>query len=108
MKRTDHAREGVDCLGLKRVLDRCYTLCLECFDRLGDFVPKFDAADALISALDARGFALNFDLEPDPADAGRLDCQTAGLAGNAGIGLVAADDCVERTVTTDFLIDHYI
>src|SRR6185312_2391893 len=108
MKRTDHARQSVDCLWVKRMLDRRDTLCLERFDRLGDFVPEFDAADALIAALNSCGFALNFDLEPDPADASRLHREAAGLAGNAGIGLVAADDGVERAMTTDFLIDHYI
>src|SRR6185437_98612 len=103
-----HARQRVDCLWVKRMLDRRYTLCFERFDRLGDFVPEFDAADALIAALNSCGFALNFDLEPYPADASRLHREAAGLAGNAGIGLVAADDGVERAMTTDFLVDHYI
>ena len=85
--------DGGDAFGLERI------------DRLGDLVAELDAADALIAPLDAGRLALDFDLEPDAADAGRLHRKPAGLAGNAGVRLVAADDRIEGAMAADLLID---
>ena len=58
-----------------------------------------------IALLDAGRLALDLDLEPDAADAGRLHREVAGLAGNAGVGFIASDDRVERAVAAHLLVD---
>ena len=46
---------------------------LQSLDRLDDLVAEIDGADAQIALLDTCRLALHVDLEPDTADAGRLD-----------------------------------
>src|SRR6478752_9487261 len=104
----DHTRQRVKRLGIKRVLDGGDTLGLKRLNCFSDFGAKFDPAYALVAPLDAGGLALNFDLEPAAADAGWLHRQAAGLTGNASVSLVAADHCIQRAMTADFLIDHDI
>src|SRR5689334_18606377 len=108
MKSADHTWQRVDRFRIERMLDRGDALGLERFDRLGDLVTEFDAADTLISPLNAGRLALDLDLKPDATDASRLDCQAAGLSGNSSVGLVAADDRVERAVPADFFVDYDI
>ena len=73
MEGANHAGQCVNPLWVKRMLDSCNALGLERLDSLGDLVTEFDAADALIAALDAGRLTLDFDLEPDAPDAGGLD-----------------------------------
>src|SRR6185437_11863927 len=105
VERTDHARDRVDQLRIKRMLHGRDALLFQGGDGLCDLVTEFDATDALIAPLDAGRLALNFDLEPDAADARRLHRKTAGLARNAGVSLVAADHRVERTVAANFFVN---
>src|SRR5581483_6895596 len=60
---------------------------------------------AEVTLLDTGRLALDVDLKPDTSDAGRLHEEVAGLAGDAGIGLVSADDCIKRAVAAHLLID---
>ena len=83
-------------------------LGFEIGDGLGDLVAEIDAAHALIPLLDARRLAVDLDLEPDAADASGLHREVAGLAGNAGVGLVAANDGVERAVAAHLLVNDDI
>src|SRR5262249_28555857 len=104
----DDARERVDRTWVERMRHGCDALVLELLHGLGDLHAEFDPAHALVTFLDAGRLALNLDLEPDAADAGRLHVEIAGLAGNAGIGLVAADHRVERSVPTQLFVDDDI
>src|SRR5262249_32659908 len=83
-------------------------LGLEICDRLRDLVAELNSADALVALLNAGGFAVDFDLEPDPADACGLNREVAGLAGNAGVSLVATDHRIQRAVAADFFVDDDI
>src|SRR6202011_5130273 len=65
-------------------------------------------ADAFIALLDTGRLAVDFDLEPDAADAGRLPREPAGFAGDAGIRLVAANDRIQGPMPAHFLIDHNV
>ena len=84
----------------------CHALGLEICHRLDDLVTQIDPADAFVALLNAGRLAVNLDLEPDAADASRLDREIARLSGNAGVGLVTADDRIQRAVAADLLVDH--
>src|SRR5580693_7106866 len=84
------------------------TLGLQIRDRLGDLVAEIDAANAFVPLLDAGRLALNFNLEPDAADAGGLHGEIAGLARNAGVGFVAPDHRVEGAVAAHLLVNDNI
>ena len=88
--------------------DRRDPLCLQICDRLRDLVAELNSADALVALLNTGRFAVDFDLEPDSADACRLNRQVAGLAGNTGVSLVATDHRIQRAVAADFFIDDDI
>src|SRR5271166_560082 len=90
------------------MLDGCEALGLERLDSLCDLVTELNAADALITALNAGRLPLDFDCEPDAADAGGLHGEAAGFARNASVSRVAADHRVERAMTADLLVDHDI
>src|SRR6476661_8014281 len=88
--------------------DGCHALRLEIRNRLDDLVAELDPADSFIPFLNAGRLAVNLDLEPDTADAGRLHRQIAGFSGYAGISPVAADHRVQRPVSADLFIDDDI
>src|SRR5262245_64818701 len=83
-------------------------LRLEICDRLHDLIAEVDAADALVALLNARGLAVNLDLEPDAADACGLHREVASFSGYARIGLVAADHGIQRAMAADFLVDDHV
>src|SRR6516164_11153936 len=87
------------------MLDGGNALGLKGLHRLCDLVAELDAADALIAALNARGLSVNFDLEPDTTNAGRLDCEAARFTGNASVCFVATDHGVKRAMAANLLID---
>ena len=88
-KTSDDAGKRIERIRIQWVRYRRDPLCLQVRDRLHDLVAEFDAADALVALLDAGGLAVDFDFEPDAADACGLHREVAGLAGNAGVSLVA-------------------
>src|SRR5215510_3923042 len=104
----DNARKRIEGIGIERVSDGRDPLCLQLCDRLRDLVAELNSADALVALLNAGGFAVDFDLKPDPADACGLYRQVAGLAGNAGVSLVATDHRIQRAVAADFFVDDDI
>src|SRR5262249_47993183 len=104
----DNARKRIEGVGVERVRDRRNPLRLQISDRLRDLVAELNAADALVALLNSGRFAVDFDLEPDPADACRLNRQVAGLAGNAGVSLVATDHRIQRAVAAHLFIDDDI
>src|SRR5262245_53717768 len=104
----DNARKRIEGVGIEWVRDRRDPLCLEISDRLRDLVAELNSADALVALLNTGRFAVDFDLEPDSSDACRLNRQVAGLAGNAGVSLVATDHRIQRAVAADFFIDDDI
>ena len=87
LKTADDAGQRIDRARIERVGDGRDARGLEVGDRLRDLVAEVDAADAEIALLDAGRLAVDLDLEPDAADAGRLHREIAGLAGNAGVGV---------------------
>src|SRR5713226_5884922 len=87
---------------------RCNSLCFQICDRFDDLVAELDSADALVTLLNTRWLAVDFYFEPDAADAGGLHRKTAGLTGNACVGLVAADHRVQGPMPADFFIDDDI
>src|SRR5215467_4139844 len=101
-----HARQSVDRLWIKWVLHGRHSLVFERRNRLDDFIAKLDGADALIASLNAGRLALDVDLKPNAANAGGLHREAAGLAGNAGVSRVAANDRVERAMAANLLVDH--
>src|SRR5262249_9797640 len=69
----DDAGKRIERVGIERMRDGRYALGLEVGDRFDDLVAELDSADALVALLNARRLAVNLDLEPDAADACRLD-----------------------------------
>src|ERR1043166_1047185 len=102
----DHARQYVDRFWVKSVRHGRHSLLFERRNRLDDFIAELNGADALIASLNAGRLALNVDLKPNAANAGGLHRKAAGLAGNTGVSLVAANDGVERAMAADLLVDH--
>ena len=65
---------------VERVRNGLEAMLLVVVDRDLDLVSEIDGVHAFIARLDASLLAANEDLEPDAADAGRLNGQRAGLA----------------------------
>src|SRR5262245_47625213 len=85
--------------------NRGHAPCFEFLYGLHDLVPEIDPADALVSLLNSGRLPGDRDLEPDPADARRLNSQIAGLTRDARVGPVAPDDRIESAVSAHLLID---
>src|SRR3982074_3599647 len=107
-KASDDARKRVERLRIQRGRYSRPPPVLQVRDRLHDFVAELDAADALVALLDTSGLAVNFDFEPDAADACGLHRQVAGFAGNACVSLVPADHRIQCAVTAVFYIDDHV
>src|SRR5262249_48559891 len=101
-----HARQSVDRLWVKWVLHGRHSLVFERRNRLDDLIAELNGADAVIASLNAGRLALDVDTKPNAANAGGLHREAAGLAGNTGVRLVAANDRVERAVAANLLVDH--
>src|ERR1051326_1015803 len=108
MECAHHARQCVDRLWVKWVRHGRHSLLFERRNRLDDFIAELNGADALIASLNAGRLALEVDLKPNAADTGGLHRKAAGLAGNASVSLVAANDRVERAMAANLLVDHDI
>src|SRR5262249_819006 len=101
-----HARQCVDRLWVKGVRHGRHSLLFGRRNRLDDSIPELNGADGLIGSLNAGRLALDVDLKPNAADAGGLHRKAAGLAGNTGVSLVAANDRVKRAMAANLLVDH--
>src|SRR6185437_13901111 len=103
LETADDAGQRIDRAWINGVSDGRDPDRLKLGDGFGDRIAEIDAADAKIALLDAGRFPMDLDLEPDPADAGRLHREIAGLAGDSCVGVIAADDRVERAVAAHLL-----
>src|SRR5262249_36922434 len=101
-----HARQCVDRLWVKWGRHGRHPLLFERRNRLDDFIAKLNGADGLTPTQTAGRLALAVALKPNAADAGGFHREAAGLAGNAGVSRVTANDGVERAMAAHLLVDH--